>query len=201
MDDYDPLSQLALLAPKAVDLNHMPVAWSRLTPYDVAAKLAKVSNGASLLGRVKIAGQNELRRSLVFLVVPKVVNSFISAFPEHIGATPIGPAGSNAQLYMFIEEAMREVLDPRVCGPCKGHKFFPETDQDGRETGRFFPCQFCGGTGHHRHSERSRAKALGYPKTTWNRRNKNQTTSYSQFYADILTVLYGFDKELREVFI
>ena len=194
MDDYDPLSQLALLSPKAVDLNHMPVAWSRLTPDDVAAKLAKVSTGASLLGRIKIAGQNELRRSLVFLVVPKVVNSFSEAFPDH-------HTDANIALYAFIEEAMREVMDPRVCGPCKGHKYFPETDQDGRETGKFFHCQFCGGTGHHRHSERSRADALGYQKDTWRCRNKKQKVSYSQFYSDILTVLYGFDKELREVFI
>ena len=192
MDDYDPLSQLALLSPKAVDLNHMPVAWSRLTPDDIAAKLAKVSNGASLLGRIKIAGQNELRRSLVFLVVPKVVNSFITAFPENHNA-------SNIALYAFIEEGIREVVDPRVCGPCRGHGAFPDTDQNGRPTGKLFDCQFCGGTGHHRHSENSRAKALGYHPEQWRRPSKKRI-SYSQFYSDILTVLYSFDKELREVF-
>lgn len=179
-NEYDPLEKLSLLAPHAIDLRHIPSDYQRLTPADVAARLAKVSKGASLLGRVKVAGEVSLLRDLVFWLQVQIAGTVIKP----------GSNKERALIQPMALLAITEVVHPRICGWCKGNGAFPELDEKGAETGRKKVCEACHG-GRYAYSERRRARECNIHPEDWRRK-------YSAVYLEVLTIPWTWEGEVRD---
>lgn len=182
LDDFDPLEKIALLAPHAIDLRHIPSDFRRLTAADIAAKLTKVSKGASMLGRYKIAGDETALKGLVFLLQVQITETVIKE-------------GMNKQypiIQLFSKLAITEVVNPKVCRWCKGIGWFPEMDETGKPTGKPHTCEACT-NGRKPYTERSRAKACNIHPEDWRRR-------YSRIYIEVLTIPLTWESELRQEF-
>jgi len=174
LDDYDPLEKLAILAPAAIDTRHIPSGWQHLTPADIAGRLSKVSRPASMLGRVKIAGELDLIRDLLFELQVAIAGTIIK--PGTNKERPlIGP---------MSKLAISEVISPKTCRWCKGRKWVLIDNKQS-------PCEGCDGKGTIPYTERSRARACDIPHESWRRK-------YSRVYIEVLTVPLTWENEVRE---
>ena len=170
MDEYDPLESISLLAPKSIDLRHIPGGFARLTQHDIAAKLAKVSPAASCLARLKFAGQWELIDDLERWVMVKC---------------PPLKIPQPGMLRTMSHQAVIEVIDPKICRTCKGRGWMPID-------AKIQPCEACDG-GKYRYSEESRAKAVGVSRRQWRQ-------VWEPLYLHVLTAAWGIESELRSGF-
>ena len=178
-DKYDPLERLTLLSPNAIDWKHIPSGYHKLTPADIAAKLAHVDRGASLLGRVKIAGQTELMPDLIRALRTAVVEAYIP-----------WPTKKKTLLPKMAEMALFEVVDPRICRTCKGAGTIPETDKDGRLTGKPKCCEDCAG-GRYAWTEKSRYEFCGLHHESWKK-------LYNRPYMEILYIVWEWHEQVRD---
>lgn len=172
MNEYDPLEKLTLLAAHAIDMRPTPSAYQRLTPMDIAAKLAHCSRGASLLGRVKIAGQWELTPALVRALRTAVVEAHIP-----------WPTNKKTLLPALAETALLEVVHPRTCKTCKGIGHFMIEAKP-------VNCEDCQG-GRYAWTEHARATQCNLHHEEWKRR-------WSRVYVQVLTIPWRWEGEVRE---
>lgn len=179
MNDYDPLERLTLLAAHAIDLRPIPSSFNRLTPADIAAKLAKVPRGASLLARVKVAGQAGLVGDLIRALRTAAVEARIP-----------WPTNKRTLLPKMAELALREVLDPKVCKTCSGVAELPEIGEDNLPTGRIKVCAECNG-GKYRYTDYARYTYIGVHQEEWKRK-------WNRPYLEILTIAWKWEGDVRD---
>lgn len=172
MTEFDPLEKLAILSPHAVDLRHIPSDFQRMTPADVAAKLSKASRGASLLGRVKVAGQGELVPDLIRELRTVVIQMHIP-----------WPTNKMTLLPKLSQTALLEVVDPKVCRTCKGVGHLPVEAKQ-------VTCEDCNG-GRYAWTDYARARSCGLHHQDWKRR-------WNRVYLQILTIPWTWEGEVRE---
>lgn len=179
MNEYEPLEKLALLQAHAVDWRHIPSDFHRLTAMDIAGRLANVSRGASLLGRVKVAGQVNL--------IPDLVRELRTAAVEaHIP----WPTNKKTMLPKLAQCALIEVIEPRVCKSCDGAGSSPELDGHDRPTGKILVCTDCE-KGKVRYSDYKRYKYCGVHEEEWKRK-------WNRPYMEILTIAKRWETEVEE---
>jgi hypothetical protein len=178
-DKYEPLEKLTLLATHAIDWKHIPSDFNRWTPSDIAARLAKVSRGASLLGRVKVAGQTQL--------VPVLVRELRTAVVQaHIR----WPDNKKTRLQKLAEYALIEVIDPRACKLCGGASSVAELGQDGRPTGKIRVCANCE-DGKVRHTDYARYTYCEVHQVEWERK-------WNRPYVEILAIAKRWETEVEQ---
>ena len=178
-NEYDPLEKLSLLAAHAIDWKHIPSDFKRLKPEDVAAKLSKLHRGASLLGRVKVAGQVEF--------VPDLIRALRT---ETIRRRIPWPTRKKTMLHKLASLALAEVIDPRICRACNGVGYSPEVDNEGKPTGKPRSCENCGG-GRYCYSDYSRYQFCGVHQEEWRR-------WWNRPYLEILTIAWLWEGEARD---
>lgn len=178
--DYDPLEKLSLLAAHAVDMRNIPSDYQKITASDIAARLANASRGASLLGRVKVAEEYALIPDLVRELRGEVVRQRI-----------VWPTNKKTRLPILAQTALLEVIDAKVCRWCKGAGWFPETDNEGQDTGKPKTCEACKG-GKYAYTERARARYCDIHPEEWRR-------TWSRVYLEVLTIPWAWEAEVREV--
>lgn len=171
-DIYDPLEKLTLLAPHAIDLRPMPSGFQRLTPMDIAAKLSKCSRGASLLGRVKVAGDSSQLHKLVRELRTVVVQSRIP-----------WPSNKKTLLPILSETALFEVIHPKTCKTCGGVGTLPTLPKPEI-------CEDCQG-GKYAWTEHARARSCEIHHEEWKRK-------WSRVYIEIVTIPWRWEGEIRQ---
>ena len=178
MEAYEPIEKMTLLAPHAIDWRHIPSSYQPTTAYDIAARLAKASRGASLIARVKVAGQVELIRDLIQWLKVEAYKTILQEIkPIHEKMT---------------ECAIYEVVDTRICRVCKGNSMISELDEAGRSTGKMVQCFNECVDGKMPKTERFRSDYCGVHRDTWKRH-------HSALYIQILTIPYGWESEAKRV--
>lgn len=179
MDEVDCCEAIAALNPRAVDTTRIVVQQSD-RHHDVIAeiigRLARCSIQASCLARLKYADMQEQR--------PLLINMLIDKYQRTENRKIL-------QCIEFAELAVMEVCDPRACRWCRGVRWFPETDQDGKETGRRITCAGCGGDGEHKWLDKDRMERLRLPEKDW----KN---NHMGIYSKILGTVWEWDREVRD---
>lgn len=177
MEAYEPIEKMTLLAPHAIDWRHIPSSYQPTTAYDIAARLAKASRGASLIARVKVAGQVELIRELIHWLKVEAYKTILHEIkPIHERMT---------------ECAIYEVVDDRICRVCKGNSTIPEYDEIGRPTGKSVQCFNNCVSGKVPKAERFRYEFCGVHRDTWKRH-------YTALYVQILTIPYAWENEAKK---
>ncbi len=176
--DYDPIEKLSLLSPHAVDWRHIPSDFQRLTASDIAARLAKLNRGASLIGRIKYAGQVSFKGDLVHWLKVEAYDTVIKPPVQDIHT-------------LMVETAIEEALDKKVCKVCDGVGHLPEIDKDGRLTGAQMVCPDECKDGRVYWTDNARSKACGVHRDTWARH-------YNRLYTEILTIPLGWEGELSK---
>jgi hypothetical protein len=177
MDEFDHCEYIALLNPKAIDTTRQIIdnlSRQDITPA-ITLKLSRCSQGASTLARVKYADMQELRVTLVNMLIDS----------QHIFSTL-----TIVQFIEFAELAVAEVCDPKACKWCRGVKWFPEMDDDGHDTGRRIICGGCFGEGLHIWHDKDRIERLKLSEKIW----KNK---YMYIYNDVLLRVLGWDREVK----
>lgn len=160
----NPAALLAKITARSVPFEVIPSAYQRITPEDVLHALGGIKHsGASLMVRVKWAGQNQFLQDLeikFWLTIVNVANA--EKWPY-----PIKKKGK--EFYRDMGRlALAENISPNICLECGGSsiQITPE--------GKLEECSPCRGTGRSHHSDRSRARILGMPWETyrqlWNER-------------------------------
>ena len=178
-EPLEDVEAIAILNPSAVDTSRqvitqdIPPDWSVM----VSVRLASCSIQASCLARVKYADMHNLRHHLHNMVIDKL--------------KPGMPTLPIVKFVNFADMAISEVVDPRVCRWCRGVKWFPETDDDGHETGRRITCGGCGGNGEHQWHDKERMERLQLTEKEW----KNK---YMAIYNRILGQVWEWDSEVRK---
>jgi len=176
-DEYDVLERLSYLSPNAIDPLHIPgTAPARLTPADVSAMLRYLSEGARMLARYW-GGEQDQRRQLVFCLQVQAAGILSDSVIKGVPLTR-----------RMADLAVKEVVDPRICKWCKGRGEVPETDKEGKPTGKRLPCGGCKG-GRYAYSENARSRECGLHHEDWKRR-------YSAIYCEVLSIAYGYRDEI-----
>lgn len=188
--DYDPLENLKLLSPHAQQTQLASLAFARLTPYDIAAKLAyaKLGRGPTLLARIKIADQKglypELRQWLKVEVYQDIVKRPLEIHER------------------MIDTCLEEVIDAKICPECKGRGKIPEVTE-GQPTGRYLPClgsdRARGKVKYHVEcregfspwTDSIRAKRLGIHHEVFKR-------NFQRVYIEILTIPWTWESQVRQ---
>ena len=178
METFEPIEKMTLLSPHAIDWRHIPSSYQPTTAYDIAARLAKASRGASLIARVKVAGQVGLIRELIHWLKVEAYKTILQEIkPIHERMT---------------ECAIYEVVETRICRVCKGNGTIPEYDEMGRPTGKAKECFNECVNGKMPRTERFRSDYCHVDRHTWKRH-------HSALYIQILTIPYGWESEAKAV--
>lgn len=160
----NPAELLAKVTARAAPLEVLPSAFQRITPEDVVHALGMIKHdGASLLIRIKWAGQSEFVQDLdikFWISVVNLANSEHWPYPEKL---------KGKEFYRNMGRlALAENINPNICLECGGSSI------QITPAGKLEECSPCRGTGRSQHSDRSRARLLGMPWETyrhlWNER-------------------------------
>ena len=177
MDEFDPCETIAVLNPRAVDQSRVIVRAGAITAADVSRevlmRLARCSRPGSYLARIKYADMHQLRYHLCTMVIDSM---HLQSTDDHI---------------RLANMAIREVADPKVCRWCRKTGWFPDTDSDGRETGKQTQCDGCSGTGNHTLTDAERQQQLRLGKIEWEGKRK-------KLYHQMLDLVWEWDREVKE---
>ena len=179
MDEFDSCEAIAVLNPSAVDQSRVVIQMGPIADItrEVTMRLSRCSIEASCLARVKYADMHNLRHHLHNMVIDKL--------------KPSMPYLPIVKFVNFADMAISEVVDPRVCRWCRGVTWFPETDEDGHETGRRITCGGCGGDGEHKWHDSERIERLQLTEKEW----KNK---YMAIYNRILGQVLEWDRQVQD---
>ena len=183
MIDYDPAEKIAILSPRSIDLHHIPGGYQRLTPTDIAARLAKVSKGASLLARAKYAGMSEVIPDLERWMMVQASGFIKKVYRK-------------GMVRMMVKLALLETIHPKTCPWCKGTGWLPlELNEKGEvikdsEPGKIFDCAPCRATGRLSYSQLKRSQVMEIPYESWRRK-------WAGVYDQVLSLIYRWEGEIK----
>lgn len=153
----NPAALLAKVTARALPFEIVPSAYQRISPEDVLHALGLIKHdGASLLIRVKWAGQDQFMRDLdvkFWFAVVDLSNAEQWPYPQKL---------KGREFYRNMGRlTLAENISPNICLECGGSGMEIKPD------GKLDNCSPCRGSGRSQHSDRSRARILDMPWETY----------------------------------
>lgn len=177
-EPFDHLELISLFAAKAIDMRHIPAGYVRVTAQDIAGRIAHCTEGAIALARYKIAGEQDRRRVAYYalrdLAEPIVERMKYPSLAAHL----------------LSSLAIQEMCDTKTCPWCKGTGYLLRFVEE-KQANIPEDCQGCHGKSRIMYTDHKRAKAIAVHHEEFKR-------NWAHNYAQILTILYGWEDEIRE---
>lgn len=177
-ETFDHLELIALFAAKAIDMKHIPAGYVRVTAQDIAGRIAHCNPGAIALARYKIAGEQDKRRVAFYVLVDQTKRIVARTKDPYLAAYSLSSVG------------IQEMCDTKTCPWCHGVKYLLRFVEE-KQCNIPEDCQGCKGHGRIMYTDHKRAKLIGVHHEEFKR-------NWAHHYTQVLTILYGWEDEIRE---